>query len=209
MIVHPDVEQYLNQFAPLPHPVLAEMAEYAKTRDFPIVGPLVGRLLYLLIEYGHVHTILECGSGFGYSALWMALALPENGNITCIEYDAENIDRAKNYFDQAGMLHKVTFLKGNALDIVPTLSGTYDFIMNDVEKSQYPELLPLLISRLRVGGLLVTDNVLWKGEVVSENREGNAAYVHQYNQMLYQEQSLFTTIIPLRDGLSLSIKFQR
>ncbi len=209
MIVHPEVEQYLQNFAPLPTPVLQEMADEAARTNFPIVGPLVGRLLYLLIEFGHVHTILECGSGFGYSALWMALALPENGSITCIEYSQENIERAKTYFHKAGLLHKVTFRKGNALEIVPTLPGTYDLIMNDVEKSQYPQLLPLLIPRLRVGGLLVTDNVLWKGEAARDSRKGDAAMVHQYNQMLYREKSLFTTLIPLRDGLGLSIKIQK
>jgi len=209
MIVLPDIEKYLFQYAPVPHPVLEEMAQYGSQRQFPIIGPLVGRLLYLLVEYGHVHTILECGSGFGYSAAWMALALPENGNITCIETDLQNVEKAKSFFQKAGLLHKATFLVGDAVKILPQLTGTYDLVVNDVQKKQYPRILPLLIEKIRIGGLLVTDNILWKGEVAkSSSSYENTVFIRQYTEALFQQKSLFTTIIPLRDGVSLSIKLQ-
>ncbi|RMF61313.1 MAG: O-methyltransferase [Calditrichaeota bacterium] len=208
MIVNPDIETYLKNISEYPHPVLKEMEELAEERSFPNVGPLVGRLLYALVEFGHVHTVLECGSGFGYSALWMALALPENGNITCIEYDARNIELGKKFFEKAGIAHKVTFLEGDALEIVPTLPQTFDVVMNDIDKDRYTKILPELLKKLRVGGMLITDNVLWKGKVIEENPDDRTRIIQEYNRQLMTEENLWTTIIPLRDGVSLSIKLR-
>ncbi len=209
MIVHPDIENYLHQLSPAIHPVFEEMERLAREQDFPIMGPLVGRLLYFLVEFGHVHHILECGSGFGYSALWMAMALPENGNITCIESNPKNIELAKTFFENAGQLHKVTFIEGDAIQELKRLQGTYDMIVNDIHKEQYPESLPLILPRLRVGGILVTDNLLWKGEVAAPtSTDEKVPYIQKYNSLLFNTPELFSTIIPLRDGVGLSIKLQ-
>lgn len=209
MIVYPEIEEYLKKIAPIPHWVLEKMEEYGKQRNFPMVGPLVGRLLFSLIEFGHVHTILECGSGFGYSAAWMARALPENSSITCIEYSSENISKAKEFLKELDVLHKVTFQQGNAIDIVPQLGQSYDLIFNDIDKSQYPKILPLLVEKLRIGGILISDNVLWKGKVIEENPEDdNTKYIQEFNKLLFDNKLLWTSIVPLRDGLSLSIKLK-
>lgn len=208
MIVHPDIVDYLEKLAPIPDPVLEEMEQLGKARNFPIVGPLVGRLLAALVQFGHVHTVLECGSGFGYSAMWMALTLPENGKITCIEFDEQNIRQAKKFFERAELSHKVSFMRGDAVEIVSELSQTYDLILNDVNKEQYPNILPLLLKKLRVGGMLITDNVLWKGKVAHNNDDGLTSKIRQYNDMLIQEKSLWTSILPLRDGVALSIKLR-
>jgi predicted O-methyltransferase YrrM len=209
MIVYPEVEEYLKKISSVPHWVLSEMEEYGRKRNFPIVGPLVGRFLYALIEFGHVHTILECGSGFGYSAAWMALALPENSKITCIEYDAQNIAKAKEFLKEMDVIHKVTFIQGDVMEIIPKTKQTYDLIFNDIDKHLYPQVLPLLIERLRTGGIFITDNVLWKGDVAQENPEDEKAqYIKEFNRLLLEQESLWTSIMPLRDGLSLSIKLK-
>jgi len=209
MILHSDIEEYLKKMSPVPHPVLADMEEYGSKRNFPIVGPLVGRFLYSVIEFGHIHTILECGSGFGYSAAWMALALPENSTITCIEYSDENILKAKEFLKKLDILHKVTFIQGEAMDVVRKNKQSYDLIFNDIDKKQYPKILPLLIERLRTGGILISDNVLWKGMVAEENPDDERAqHIKEFNRLLYDHKSLFTSIIPLRDGLSFSVKLK-
>lgn len=208
MIVNPAIENYMHEISPLPHPVLKEMEDYGKSLDFPIVGPLVGRLLYALIEFGHVHTILECGSGFGYSAAWMALALPENGKLTCIEYKQENIEKAKAYLEKLEAVHKATFIEGDSMAIVPTLTQTFDLIFIDIDKQQYLPILPHLIERLRVGGMLIADNVLWKGLVAEDSDDEKAGYIRAYNKALFENPSLWTSIVPLRDGLSLSVKLR-
>ncbi len=206
MIVHPEIEKYLMTLSPLPLEILEEMQKEAEKRNFPIVGPLVGRLLATLVKFGHVHTVLECGSGFGYSAMWIAYAIAENGKITCIEYDARNIRKAQAYFEKAGLAHKVVFRQGDACKILPTLQDTYDLILNDVDKEQYPGILPLILSRLRVGGMLITDNVLWQGKVTAATGDEATLAIQKYNQMLLQENTLWNTFLPLRDGLALSIK---
>ena len=209
MIVYPEIEEYLKDISPLPHKVLGKMEKYGKQRNFPLVGPLVGRLLFSLIEFGHIHTILECGSGFGYSAAWMALALPENGNITCIEYSSENISKAKEFLRELDVLHKVTFQQGNVLEIVPKLNQSYDLIFNDIDKSQYPKILTSLVEKLRIGGMLISDNVLWKGKVIEEKPDDdNTKHIQKFNKLLFENKLLWTSIIPLRDGLSLSIKLK-
>ncbi len=208
MIVNPEIEAYLKQISSYPHPVFKEMEALAEERNFPIVGPLVGRLLFAMVEFGHVHTILECGSGYGYSALWMALALPENGKITCIEYDANNIELAKSFFEKAGVFHKVSFEQGDAVEIAARLTATYDVVMNDIDKERYPTILPTLLQRLRVGGMLITDNVLWKGNVIGKAEDDRTRHIQEYNQKLMSDDHLWTTIIPLRDGVSLSIKLR-
>ena len=209
MIVHPEIEQYLLRLGALPHTILEQMAREGEDRDFPVVGPLVGRLLVSLIKFGHVHNVLECGSGFGYSAMWMAIALTENGRITCIEYDSVNIERAKSYFAKAGLSHKVKFIQGNALEVLPSLTDTYDFILNDVDKEQYPAMQPLLIERVRVGGMLVTDNVLWKGKVTQKAEDQETKAVQEYNEQLVWAKNLWTTFLPLRDGLAMSIRLRK
>ena len=209
MIVHSDVETYLEHITPESPPVLREMEALAARKDFPIVGPQVGRLLYLLIEFGHVHTVLECGSGFGYAAIWMALALPENGTILCIEYEEENLALARQFAEKAEVAHKLKFVQGDALQVVKSLQETYDLILNDVNKPQYPLILPELIRVLRVGGMLITDNVLWKGHVAQANPDESTRAIQAYNDALFRDPNMWTSIVPLRDGLALSIKLQR
>jgi caffeoyl-CoA O-methyltransferase len=208
MIVNPDIENYLMDLAPIPHPSLKEMEEYGRSRNFPIVGPLVGRFLYLMVEFGHVHTILECGSGFGYAAAWMALALPENGNITCIEYDSSNIKKAKEFFEKLEILHKVKFIQGNAVDSIQKVGHSLDMIFNDIDKSQYVTILPHLVERLRLGGILITDNVLWKGMVAEKNPDETTEHIMKFNTALFDYKSLWTSIVPIRDGLSVSVKLK-
>ena len=208
MMMPSNITGYLNNLAPSPIPVLHEMESYAEDLKFPIIGPLVGRLLYILIEFGHVHTILECGSGFGYSAVWMAMALPENGQIICIDNEEQNIELARGYLEQAGFLHKVSFIRGDATEEVKKMRKSFDLIFNDIDKTGYPLILPALIERLRVGGLLLTDNVLWKGKVTEQQMDEATEAIDQMNQMLNDIPHMVTSILPLQDGVSLSIKLR-
>lgn len=208
MIINPDIENYLRNLAPIPHPILKEMEEYGKRCSFPIVGPLVGRFLYLMIEFGHVHTILECGSGFGYAAAWMALALPENGNITCIEYDSTNIKKAKEFLKRLEVIHKVSFIEGNAVECIQKVGHSLDMIFNDIDKSQYLTILPHFVKRLRLGGVLISDNVLWKGMVAENDPDITTEHIVAFNTALFNNKSLWTSIVPIRDGLSVSVKLK-
>lgn len=205
-IVNPKIEQYLKDVTPERDIVLAEMEAYAKEKNFPIVGPQVGRLLFVLASSINAKRILELGSGFGYSAYWFAKATSDDARIICTETREKNAQRAKDAFVRGKIDHKIDFRVGNALDILPDIQGEFDIIFNDIDKKDYPKALTLTIPKLRKGGLFVCDNVLWHGRVLAEKPDEDTAAVLTLNRLLYSMPEIYSTIIPLRDGVSISIK---
>ncbi|MFQ5848201.1 MAG: O-methyltransferase [Candidatus Methylomirabilales bacterium] len=202
-----DIETYLQRFIPDRDTILEEMERLAARRHFPIVGPVVGRLLAQLVLLVGATQILELGAGFGYSAYWFARALPADGRVLAVERSADNARLAQEWFGRAGLTHKVEFIVGDALHVVEGVAGPFDVIMVDVDKEQYPASLPLTLPRLRPGGLLITDNMLWGGRVVvPEPPEASTRAIREYTQLLYENPHLYTTILPVRDGLGVSLK---
>jgi predicted O-methyltransferase YrrM len=203
-IVDPRLERYLEGLLDDPDPVQREMEELARQRGFPIVGPLVGRLLMLLAKATSARRILELGSGFGYSALWFARALPDDGEIILTEYDSEDSERSREFLVAAALAERATFLVGDALQLVASVAGPFDIIFNDVDKEQYPAALEKALPKLRPGGLLITDNVLWQGRVVDENPpEPSTAGVLEFNRRIHADPRLEVAMVPLRDGLAI------
>lgn len=205
-ITHPEIESYLRSLLPRRHPVLVEMEEEAARRGFPIVGPLVGGLLELLAKAVGARAVLEMGSGFGYSAFWFAQALPPDGKVVALEYDAANVERGRAYMARAGLSGLVEFKTGDALELIDAEEGPFDIIFNDIDKNAYPEVLPRALPKLREGGLLLSDNTLWSGRVTAEADGDWTAGVQAYNLLVSSNPGLITTIIPLRDGVSVSLK---
>ncbi len=205
-IVQPDIEQYLNDITPDRDRVLTEMEVYAQQIGFPIIGPLVGRLLYLLATSTNAKRILELGSGFGYSAYWFAKATGEDARIICTDAKGENAQRAREWFSRGNLNKKIDFRVGDALAVLEAAEGEFDIIFNDIDKRDYPKALTLSIPKLRKGGLFISDNVLWKGRVLRDKPDEATAGILTFNRQLYAMPELFSTIIPLRDGVSVSIK---
>lgn len=205
-ILDPQIDRYLSDLLPARDPVLLEMEKLAEERNFPIVGPLVGRLCFQLAKMISAARIFEMGSGFGYSAYWMALALPAGGKIICTEKSNENIQLAQDFFNHGGLADKVEFRKGNAVDIIQKLDGQFDLIMNDINKEDYPKSLDLILPRLRTGGVLITDNLIWHGRVVQPDPDAGTRGVQTYTRMIVEHPNLWTTVIPLRDGVGVSLK---
>ncbi|MBI4811239.1 MAG: O-methyltransferase [Ignavibacteriales bacterium] len=205
-IVNANIVDYLLNVTPERDEVLEEMEEYALARNFPIVGPLVGRLLYLLTKTTQAQRILELGSGFGYSAYWFAKALGKEGQVYCTESDLDNVAHAKQYFHRAKISNKIICHLGDALKLIDEIEGQFDIIFNDVDKHQYPKAFRKSIPRLRKGGLLISDNVLWNGRILQDKPDKDSAGILTFNRLIYSSKELFSTIIPLRDGISISIK---
>jgi caffeoyl-CoA O-methyltransferase len=202
-----NLEKYLGAHLMERHSVLKEMEHYAEKTGFPIVGPQVGQLLYILTSISHADNVFEVGSGFGYSALWFALAMNKNGNVVCTEYDQENIDRAHNYLGRVDTPRaSVNFLMGDGIDILSGSTGQYDIIFNDASKEDYPKVLEIAASKLRKNGLLIADNVLWHGQVTDAEPDTKTAAVVEYNKALFNSNRFFSSIIPIRDGISVSIR---
>lgn len=206
-LTNPAINDYLHNLTPPRHSVLAEMEQYAKENNFPIIGPLVGRFLHQLVLLTNASRIFEMGSGYGYSAIWFAMALRAGGTVECTEMDTANIERGKKYTAAAGVAGHITWHQGDALDSMDKASGVYDIILNDVDKEQYPRALEIAWPKLRRGGIMVTDNVLWSGRIVEEDPPSKAtAGILEFNRRSYAMPGSMCTVMPIRDGLMLAVK---
>jgi predicted O-methyltransferase YrrM len=207
-ITHPAVERYLQAMTPTRDRTLREMEALARREAFPIIGPQVGRLLAQLIILRRPHVIVELGSGFGYSAYWMARAAGPEMVIHCSEHREHHADRLLRFFRRAGLEDRVECFVGNALDLLRSFNdGSVDFLLNDVDKTSYPDVLNLATRKMRSGGLFVTDNVLWSGRVLAGGTADAATRaIRRFNRELIASRRFLTSIIPLRDGLALAVR---
>ncbi len=201
-----DVHEYLAKITPVRTPILREMEEYAKEHDFPIIGPLVGRLLYQLALMCKATKILELGSGYGYSAFWFSIAAGAKAHITMTDTDKSNKKMAMAFFKRAGLRSKFEFIVGDSLRTTRKLSGPYDLILNDIDKQDYPKTIDLAASRLKKGGLFITDNLIWDGKVCARNPDAATKGILEFTDKLYKDSRFFTTVVPIRDGVAIAIK---
>ncbi len=207
MIIDPKVESYLERTLPARDTLLRELEEEAIRRDFPAVGPQVGALLHILAVSIGARRVLEMGSGFGYSAVWLARALPEGGELHLTDTSEENLAAARANLARDGREQLARLHLGDALEIARSLEGPFDMLFNDIDKERYPEVIAPALRLLRPGGLLVTDNALWYGRVAEPASTDRATEgVRAYNQAVLEHPQLTTVILPLRDGLALSVK---
>ena len=205
-IVLPKVEAYMDGLLPQRDQVLIEIETLASNRGIPIIGPAVGRVLFLLARLTNARHVFEMGSAIGYSTIWLARGVGEKGVVYYTDTEQENAKRAASYFNKAGVSNQVKLLIGDAIQLIDTVEGDFDLIFNDVDKEQYPDVFAKAYPRLRRGGLLVSDNVLWYGRVAEGNRDAATEAVHEFNRLLYSKDDLFTTILPIRDGISISLR---
>ena len=202
------VESYLRALVPTTDVVQAEMERIGEERRFPIVGPLVGRLLRQVALSVGARDVFEMGSGFGYSTLFFAQAVGDGGRVVHTDLDARHVDEARQHMKRAGMGARVTYEVGDALDTITRYPGPFDVIFIDVEKRDYPAAFDLARVRVRPGGMIVADNTLWRGLVAGAQEtfdEGTRA-IDQYNRATFAAPDFFSTILPLRDGVSLHYK---
>jgi predicted O-methyltransferase YrrM len=201
------VDDYLYSMLPKRGDVLVEMEDYASKRNIPIVGPAVARVLQQLALTINAKTVFELGSAIGYSTVWWAQAVGEKGRVIYTDGDAKNAERARGYFDRAGVSNRITLHTGDALEFLSEHKQQFDIIFNDVDKEDYPRVLRLVSPRLRKGGLFITDNVLWSGRVAEKNpKSAETKAILEFNRQLYSSPDFYTTILPIRDGLAVALK---
>ena len=205
-ILNEEIEEYLSGITEVDDPVYREMEEYGKSNDFPIVGHVVGRLLMLMAKSINAKRIFELGSGFGYSAVWFLRAIPEDGEIICTDRSPDNIARAKAYFERVNGGNRIRYLQGDALESMEKTEGFFDIVFLDIDKKEYPKAYNLIMPRLRTGGLLITDNTLWQGKVAEPDPDETTKAVKVFNEMIFGKKEVISSIIPIRDGVSVSLK---
>ena len=216
MITDPKVENYLYAMLPERDAVLQQIERQAKERDIPIVGPAVGRLLYQYAKLIRAKTVFEMGSAVGYSTIWWALAVGEGGTVHYTDGSRKNADEARGYFERAGLVNSIQIHVGDALEVLSERTEEFDVLFCDIDKPDYPRAARMAPKRVRRGGLFLTDNTLWRGDVAYA--AGNPDYqpekkpdetvcaIVEFNELLYQSPDWFTTIVPLRDGVTVAMR---
>jgi len=205
-ILNAKVEEYLADLLPKRDAVVSEMERYAKQHDVPIIGPVVARMVYLMAQISGAKRIFEMGSAIGYSTIWLARAAGADAEVYYTDGDPANAKRARGYFKRAGVENCIQIMTGDAVNLIDQVLGEFDLIFIDVDKHQYPEALRKAVPRLRSGGLLLTDNVLWSGKVSRKSTDGRTRAIQQFNKLIYSSSELFPIIIPLRDGVAVCRK---
>src|SRR5947207_3417650 len=211
-IVPDAIERYIAGLNRTSDAVLDSIAQANEQRGLPLVDAEVGALLRVLATAIAARRILEIGTAIGYSGIWLAGALPPDGMLISLEMDEARAKEARDNFARAGLTDRVSVIVGDAKLKIAKIGGPFDLIFQDGAKQLYTPLLDRLVSLLRPGGLLLTDNVLWNGEVVPgfvanprQNRDDTKA-IAEYNERVAAHPQLLTTIVPLRDGVSISVK---
>jgi len=151
--------------------------------------------------------VFELGSAVGYSTIWWARAVGEGGRVIYTDGDRGKADEARRYFERAGVADRITVKVGDALELLSEQKQEFDIIFCDIDKEDYPRAFKLAVPRVRKGGLLVADNVLWSGRVAQENpSEASTKGILEFNRLLYSSPDLFPTILPIRDGVAVAVK---
>ena len=212
MIIDERMATFINSLDAGNAPYLNELERYAKKTNVPIIRTEMQSLLKFLLAMKEPKEILEVGTAIGFSALLMSEYGPKDCHITTIEKYEKRIPLAKENFKKAGKEDAITLLEGDATDILQSLEGTYDFIFMDAAKGQYINFMPDILRLLKVGGLLISDNVLQDGDIIESrfavtrrNRTIHAR-MREYLYELKHHEDLETVILPVGDGVTISVR---
>jgi caffeoyl-CoA O-methyltransferase len=206
MIVDPAIQKYLLDLLPPRDETLAEMEALAARERIPIIGPVVANFLSMLVVLSGAKRIFELGSAIGYSTIWLARAAGPDAEIHYSDGSEKNARLARGYFERAGVASQIRVHVGDALTELAATPGPFDMLFNDVDKEGYPDVLKAAPSRLRSGGLFITDNTLWKGRILDPKSEADRA-IATFNRLLAESKDFrFPSVLPLRDGVSVAIR---
>jgi predicted O-methyltransferase YrrM len=206
------IVDYLAALRREPHERLALIDREGRAEGLPLVYPDTGALLHTLGRGCGATRILEIGTCIGYSTLWMATALPANGSLITMEYDAARAARARDHFAAAGYADRVSVIVGDATRFLHKVAGPFDLIFQDSDKRLYEPMLDRLIELLRPGGLLVADNILWNAEVIpgyvreKKYSDEDTAAIVSFSKRVASDARLYTSFLQVGDGVSVSVK---
>jgi caffeoyl-CoA O-methyltransferase len=203
------VKKYLYGLGQIEHPVLKEMQKVGEDRGFPIVNCEVGRVLYQLTVLSKAKKVFELGSGFGYSTMWFALALPPSGFVHHTDGDPENTKLAHHYFKKAGLLSKVRFHTGDAIESLRKTPGNFDIYYCDIDKDGYPDAYKAISQRAKPGNIVLTDNLLWGGRVAGPNPDATTRAIQEYTRLFWKDRDFASSMLPIRDGVGFHLRLKK
>ncbi len=206
IVLGPHVARYLEELWPPADAVLARVEREAESHGIPSVGPGVGRLLEQLARFVGARRVIELGSGVGYSGAWIARGMQLDGEIHLTDDTPEFVEAARENMRELGFADMATVHLGDALEVFQRLQGEFDIVFTDCGKQDYPRAFELARPRVRRGGLLVADNVLWGGRVADPKAtDPDTTAIREYNRLVTSDAGLVTTIVPIRDGVAVSL----
>ncbi|HEY7981731.1 MAG TPA: O-methyltransferase [Candidatus Eremiobacteraceae bacterium] len=204
-----DIE-YLAASHPSPPPVIVDLEEHCKRDNIPLMDRAGVRLLAALVSAARADTILELGTAYGYSAIWMALAQSPAGRIWTIDPDIERTSIAKSYFERAGVGGRIEVINRPALEAIAALQHpTYDLVFIDALKAEYAGYLEAVLPHVRTSGVIVVDNLLWSHRVsgpFAPGEEANTQAIRDFNRTFLSHPALRATIVPVGDGTGIGVK---
>ena len=203
------VQTYLESLVP-PRPAeLVKMEVYAEERHFPIIGPVAGYFCYQVARMMGARRVFEMGSGFGYSTAWFGRAVQENGGgvVHHVVWDEGLSAMARGHLSLLGYADIVQYHIGEAVAALQASQGPFDLIFNDIDKEAYPASLPVIANKLRAGGVLIIDNMLWHGRIFNDaDQDGSTQGVRDFTHRITTDPDWIATLAPLRDGLIVALK---
>ena len=208
-LTYPKVQEYLSSLVPPREPEMRVMERYAARTGFPIIGPAAGYACYQIGRMVNARSVFEMGSGYGYSTAWFAKAVRENGGgvVHHVVWDAALSQKATSHLGRLGYDGIVKYQVGEAIETLRQTPGPFDLIFNDIEKQDYPTSLSVIKHKLRKGGVLIIDNILWSGRIFRKADKSPATEgVRKFTELITRDPDWIVSLLPIRDGLVVALK---
>jgi caffeoyl-CoA O-methyltransferase len=209
-IINRSQAEYLDRLLPANTDLLVEMEEYAAQHRVPIADREVARFVEITARAIHVRRALECGMAIGYSVIHLARAMPADGLVVTIDPSVEMIRAAEGYISRAGLRDRVRIERGYALEVIPRLNEEFDLVFIDAVKEEYQGYLDLSLPKLRIGGVVIVDNLLWGGQVAGEIRspdqKPSTEALRAFNEYFVSHPQLLAEVLSAGDGLGYAVK---
>jgi caffeoyl-CoA O-methyltransferase len=203
------IQKYVTSLVP-PRPTeMQVMEKYAEEHRFPIIGPAAGYACYQIARMINARSVFELGSGYGYSTAWFASAVEENGGgvVHHAVWDQDLSTMARGHLGRLGFEDVIEYHVAEAVATLRGTPGPFDLIFNDIEKQAYPDSLPVIKSKLRAGGVLIIDNILWNGRIFDPNERGESTEgVRGFTRLISTDPDWIVSLLPIRDGLIVAMK---
>ncbi|MCX7797738.1 MAG: O-methyltransferase [Melioribacter sp.] len=202
--------KYLESLRIAPDSLIKEIENFAKVNNIPILDWQAAEFLEQLIIMLKPKRVLEIGTAIAYSSIRIARRLKKKAILDTIEKSRDNVVIAREFIQKAGLEHKINLIEGNALDILPSLTKKYDLIFLDSDKQDYEKLFYYSLVLLKKRGVIFIDNLLWHGFVASkkvpDSYKNSTKVIREFNKIFSNHSSLYTTILPIGDGIGLGVK---
>ena len=205
----PEIATYLDSLVPPRPDELRDMERIAESEKFPIIGPASGQLCYLVARMIGARRIFELGSGYGYSTAWFARAVRENGGgeVHHVVWDDDLSKRARTHLEQLGYSDLIRYHVAEAVETLRATDGPFDIVFNDINKSGYPGSIDAIVPKLRKGGVLIIDNMLWSGRILDRaDQTPDTEGVREVTRMIMESDDWAASILPIRDGVLVAYK---